>query len=94
MNFSEPLGDFRARLRLYNDNGQNIEVNFNAAHSLWHLVVDKGTSREALRDMVRYLHDQVYLGETEYLNDWLDVVDNAALSERSNTITLKTVDRL
>jgi hypothetical protein len=92
MNFSEPLGDFRARL--YNDNGQNIEVNFNAANSLWRLVVDKGTSREALRDMVRYLHDQFYLGETEYLNDWLDVVDNAALSERSNTITLKTVDRL
>jgi hypothetical protein len=44
--------------------------------------------------MVRYLHDQFYLGETKYLNDWLDAVDSTALSERSNTITLKTVDRL
>ena len=91
MNFSEPLGDFRARL--YGNDGQDVEVQFNASTALWHIVVDKGLSRETLRDMVRYLHEQFYLAETEYLEDWLKVADNADLSTR-HTITLKTVDRI
>lgn len=91
MYFSQPLGDFSSRL--FSDDGTNIEVNFSAGNSLWHLVVDKGMSRETLRDMVTHLHNQFYLGEAGYLDDWLAVADGADLSTR-NTLTLKTVDRI
>lgn len=91
MYFSEPLTDFQARL--FTDDGAGIEVRFNINASLWHLVVPKGFSRQTLRDMVTYLHGLFYLGEAEYLSDWLRVVDAAGLND-TTTLTLKTVDRI
>lgn len=91
MYFSEPLTDFQANL--YTDQGEGIEVRFNINASVWHLVVPKGFSKQTLRDMVIYLHNLFYLGEGEYLSDWLQVVDGAEF-DRTTTLTLKTVDRI
>ena len=91
MYFSEPMTDFRARL--YTDNGQSVEVEFNVHLSAWHMKVEHGVSRATLGELVSYLHDQFYRGEQESLDDWLQIVDSVNL-ERSNVLTLKTVDRL
>jgi hypothetical protein len=91
MYFSEPLTDFRARL--HTDDGQGIDVDFNVATGKWQLTVDEVVSTATLIQMVRYLHEQFYTGEQEYLNDWLDVVEGVKRG-KSTTFTLKTVDRL
>ena len=92
MYFSEPLTDFRTRL--YTDDGaSSVEVGYNVGTSRWQVVADKGLPKTTLSDMVSYLHEQFYLGEEDYLDDWLQVVDQAELSDRT-TLTLKTVDRL
>lgn len=91
MHFGEPLTDFRTQL--YTDDGKSIEVDFNVNASVWQLTAGKNTSRETLRDMVTYLHDQFYRGEQGFLQDWISIVDDAHLDDRI-ILKLKTVDRL
>jgi hypothetical protein len=92
MHFSEPMTDFRVRLYT-DDDRQSVEVEFSIHHSAWHMKVEHGMSRATLGDLVSYLHDQFYQGEQNLLDDWLQIVDSVNL-ERSNVLTLKTVDRL
>jgi hypothetical protein len=91
MYFAEPLTDFRTHL--YTDDGQTIEVDFNVNASAWQLTAGKNMSRETLREIVAYLHDQFYRGEEGFLRDWLSVVEGANLDDRI-VLKLKTVDRL
>jgi hypothetical protein len=91
MYFSEPISDFRAQL--FTDDGQGIDVDFNVATGMWQLTVEEAVSTATLSQMVRYLHEQFYSGEEEYLNDWLDVVEGVKRG-KTTTYKLKTVDRL
>lgn len=87
MYFSEPLTHFRSHL--YTDDGQGIGVDFNVYTATWHLRVDPGLSRDTLRVLVRYLHDQFYRGEPAWLDDWLRVVDSVQL-DRPQRLTLRS----
>jgi hypothetical protein len=91
MYFSEPTTDFRTRL--YADDGQGVDIDFNVHSGTWHVKTDPGVSRETLRLLVRHLHDQFYRGEHPWLDDWLQLVDEAN-TDRPRTLALKTVDRL
>jgi hypothetical protein len=91
MYFSEPLTNFRARL--YSDDDQGVDIDFDVDTSVWHVSAEPGIGRETLRLLVRYLHDQFYRGEQPWLDDWMKLVDGAKL-ERPLRLRLKTVDRL
>jgi hypothetical protein len=91
MHFTEPQTDFRSQL--FTDDGTGVDIDFNTFASTWQLKLAPGMSRAALRDMVRYLHDQFYRGEHDWLDDWLQLADAIKL-DRPNVLTLKTVGSL
>lgn len=91
MYFSEPLSDFHARL--FSDDGQSIDVQFNVGTGAWQLTADDAVSTSTLGQMVTYLHGEFYGGEQEYLNDWLDVIEGVKRG-KTTTFKLKTVNRL
>lgn len=92
MYFEEPVTDFRTHLNT--DDGDKAEIDFSVDKSVWQLKADHGVSRQTLRDMVVYLHQQFYAGEDGFLRDWLSIIDDAAMGSEPVTIYLKTVDRL
>jgi hypothetical protein len=91
MHFTEPQTDFRSQL--FTDDGASVDIEFNAFASRWQIKLMPGLSRAELRDMVRYLHDQFYLGEQDWLDEWLQLADAIKL-DRPNLLTLKTVRSL
>jgi hypothetical protein len=91
MHFTEPQTDFRSQL--FTDDGAGVDIEFNAFASTWQMKLMPGLSRAALRDMVRYLHDQFYRGEQEWLDEWLQLAEAIKL-DRPNVLTLKTVGSL
>ena len=92
MYFSEPLTDFRAQL-FTDDDGQSIDLDFNVDSGVWRVTVDEAVSTNTLAQMVRFLHEQFYVGEEDYLRDWLTVVESVKRG-KSTVYRLQTVDRL